>query len=174
MDATDKPSAKAPTAPRLGRYAISTDRSSITFTSRHLFGLLPVRGTFTIGSGTVDVAEPLSESRMRVEVEAASFSTGNDRRDADVRSVKFLDTDQHPLITFVADRVDATSVSGTLTACGISRPASLSVVHAEIRTTSFTVRATTRVDRTAFGVTAARGLAGRYLDLALDVTCVLA
>ncbi|OAR22071.1 hypothetical protein A8W25_29925 [Streptomyces sp. ERV7] len=171
MDATDEPTT---TAPRLGHYTISTDRSSLTFTSRHLFGLLPVRGTFAIGTGTVDVAEPLSESRVRVEIEAASFSTDNDRRDTDVRSARFLDTDRHPLITFTAERVDTTAVSGTLTACGISRPATLTVVHAEIGTASFTVRATARVDRTDFAVTAARGLAGRYLDLTLHVTCVLA
>ncbi|WP_406340623.1 YceI family protein [Streptomyces sp. NBC_00648] len=174
MDATDKPTAEpTPTTPRLGRYTISADRSSITFTSRHLFGLLPVRGTFAILGGTVEVAEPLSGSRVRVEVEAASFGTGNDRRDTDVRSARFLDTDRHPLITFVAERVDTTSVSGTLTVCGISRPASLAIVRTEIRTASFTVRATTRVDRTDFAVTAARGLAGRHLGLTLDVTCVL-
>ncbi|WP_257584108.1 YceI family protein [Streptomyces sp. TLI_146] len=39
---------------------------------------------------------------------AASFSTGNAHRDADVRSAKFLDTERHPLITFAAERVDVT------------------------------------------------------------------
>ena len=34
---------------------------------------------------------------------------------------------------------------------------------------SFTVRAAARIDRTEFGVTASRGLAGRYLDLTLEV-----
>jgi polyisoprenoid-binding protein YceI len=37
---------------------------------------------------------------------------------------------------------------------------------------TFTVRATTRVDRTEFGVTAAGLMAGRHLDLTLEVTCV--
>jgi polyisoprenoid-binding protein YceI len=36
---------------------------------------------------------------------------------------------------------------------------------------SFTVRATTRIDRTEFGVTGARGLAGRYLDITVEVPC---
>ncbi|GHE14745.1 hypothetical protein GCM10010339_86800 [Streptomyces alanosinicus] len=118
------------------------------------------------------MAEPLSESRLRVEIDAASFSTGNDQRDGDVPSAKFLDTDRNPLITFVSERVDATSVSGTLTACGVPRSASLSIVRSQVHTNSFTVRATTRVDRTEFGVTAARGMAGRHLDLTLEVTCV--
>lgn len=169
MDATGNPTT---TTPRLGRYTIDTKSSSISFKGRHLSGLMPVHGTFAIRGGTVDVAEPLSESRLRVEIDAASLSTGNDRRDGDVRSAKFLDTDRNPLITFVSERVDATSVSGTLTACGVSRPASLSIVHAQVTANAFTVRATTRVDRTEFGVTGARGMAGRRLDLTLEVTCV--
>jgi polyisoprenoid-binding protein YceI len=169
MDATGNPTT---TIPRLGRYTIDARGSSISFGSRHLFGLLPVRGTFAIRGGTVDVAEPLSRSRLSVEIDAVSFNTGNDQRDGAVRSAKFLDTGRNPLITFVSERVDVTSVSGTLTACGVSRPASLSIVHAQVAANAFTVRVTTRVDRTEFGVTAARGMAGRHLDLTLEVTCV--
>jgi hypothetical protein len=33
-------------------------------------------------------------------------------------------------------------------------------------------RASTRIDRTEFGVTAYRGAAGRYLDLTVEVRCV--
>jgi hypothetical protein len=34
------------------------------------------------------------------------------------------------------------------------------------------VRATARIDRTEFGVTAYRGLAGRYLDMSVEVQCI--
>ncbi|NUS82503.1 MAG: YceI family protein [Streptomyces sp.] len=169
MDATGDTTT---TTPRLGRYTIDTAKSSISFKSRHLFGLLPVRGTFAIRGGTVEVAEPVSGSRVHAEVDAASFRTNHARRDAAVRSVAFLDTDRHPLITFAADHVDTTTVSGTLTACGLSRPADLSIVRSEVLADAFTVRATTRVDRTAFGVTAARGMAGRHLNLTLEIRCV--
>jgi hypothetical protein len=37
---------------------------------------------------------------------------------------------------------------------------------------SFTASATLRVDRTEFDLTAMRGLAGRYLDLTVEVRCV--
>ena len=33
-------------------------------------------------------------------------------------------------------------------------------------------RASTRIDRTEFGVTAYRGVAGRYLDITVEVRCV--
>ncbi|MET9730546.1 YceI family protein [Streptomyces sp. NPDC006458] len=162
------------TTPRLGDYTIDTDSSSISFRSRHLFGLLPVRGTFGLRVGTVEVTAPLDTSRIRVAIEAASFSTGHTRRDTDVRSARFLDTDRYPLITFIADRVLGTTVSGTLTVRGVSRPVRLTVVDSEVFADAFTLRAVTRVDRTDFGVTAARGLAGRRLDLTLEVCCVRA
>lgn len=162
----------ATTSPRLGHYAIDPDRSSLSFRSRHLLGLLPVRGTFAIRCGTVDVADPLPASRVRVDVDAASFRTGNAGRDAAVRSARFLDPGRHPLITFVSDGVDTAAVSGTLTVRGVSRPAVLAVTGCEVLEDAFTVRATTRVDRTGFGVTAARGMAARHLDLTLEVRCV--
>lgn len=34
------------------------------------------------------------------------------------------------------------------------------------------VRASTRIDRAEFGVTAYRGVAGRYLDMTMEVRCV--
>ncbi|GAA4617138.1 hypothetical protein GCM10023195_76360 [Actinoallomurus liliacearum] len=160
------------TTPRLGRYTIDPNRSSITFRSRHFVGLLPVKGTFAIRSGTIDVAEPLADSNLRVEVDAASFHTGNDQRDAHVRSATFLDTGRHPLITFVSDGVNTTTVSGTLTVRDVSRPVSLAIAGSEVAAETFTVRATTRVDRHDFGVTASRLMAGRHVDLTLDVTCV--
>jgi hypothetical protein len=39
-------SGHAATAPQLGRHEIDTSGSTITFRTRHLFGLAPVRGTF--------------------------------------------------------------------------------------------------------------------------------
>ncbi|WP_199429542.1 YceI family protein [Qaidamihabitans albus] len=158
--------------PQLGRYEIDTSNSAVTFRSRHLFGLMPVRGTFAIRTGTVDVAEPLACSSVHVEIETASFHTGNERRDSDVRSARFLDTHRHPVLTFVAEHVDARTIAGTLTALGVTRPVDLSVEQFDVSPGAFTARATTRIDRTEFGVTAARGLAGRHLDVSLAVKCV--
>ncbi len=157
---------------RPGRYAIET--SSVKFRTRHLFGLLPVRGEFTVRAGTVDVATPLADSSVRVEIDAASMSTGNDRRDEDVRSPRFLDTARHPVITFVSERVEETAVTGTLTVHGVDRPLTLAITGSDATRDGFTVRATTSVDRTEFGVTAAPGMAGRRLDVSLEITCVRA
>lgn len=160
--------------PRLGTYTLDTDSSTIRFRSRHLFGLLPVTGSFSVRSGTVDVAEPVGESSVRVEIDAGSFHTGNERRDGDVRSAKFLDVETYPVMTFVSEKVEGTRVTGTLSACGVDRQVVLTVEETHIEDDRFTTRATTRIDRTEFGVTASPGMAGRHLDLTLDITLVRA
>ncbi|MDF4252542.1 YceI family protein [Streptomyces sp. WMMB303] len=162
----------AAATPRLGRYRIDTDASALAFSSRHLFGLMPVHGTFRVRSGTVEIAEPLTESTIQVDIDAASFHTGDARRDKDVRSAHFLDTARYPVMAFVSASADATGVTGVLTVCGITRPVALSIQDSEVAPDSFTVRATTRIDRTEFGVTRARGMAGRHLDLTLKIKCV--
>ncbi len=168
---TTKPEFSA-TKPRLGRYNIDPDGSSVAFRTRHLFGLAPVRGTFRIRSGTVDVTEPLGSSRVRVEIDAASFRTGNGARDSAVRSARFLDTGEHPVMVFVAERMDGQVLSGDLTVCGATRPVRLPAEVSAQPDGSFTARAAVRIDRADFGVTASRGLAGRYLDVSAEVRCV--
>jgi polyisoprenoid-binding protein YceI len=162
----------AVTIPKLGRYEIDPGGSTLTFRTRHLFGLAPVRGTFAISSGTIDIAEPLAGSGVHAEIEAASFRTGNGQRDGAVRSARFLDAGRHPLITFRSEGIDHTALSGALTVRGVTRPVSLDVEVTDVSPRSFTARAMTRVDRTEFGLTASRGLAGRYLELSLEVRCV--
>jgi polyisoprenoid-binding protein YceI len=160
------------TIPQLGRYEIDPAGSTVTFRTRHLFGLAPVCGSFAIQSGTIDIAEPLTGSGAYAEIDAASFRSGYRPRDRAVRSARFLGARQHPLITFRSEVIDHTALTGTLTVRGVTRPVSLAVEVTDVSPRTFTARATTRVDRAEFGVTASRGLAGRYLDLSLEVRCV--
>jgi len=160
------------TTPQLGRYEIDTGRSTVTFRTRHLFGLAPVRGRFAIRGGTVDIAEPLTASAVYAEIDAASFRTEYPQRDASARSARLLDVARHPVITFTSERVDRQELAGTLTVRDVTRPVNLSIEGSEVSPRTFTVRATTRIDRTEFGLTAYRGLAGRYLDLSVEAQCV--
>ncbi len=160
------------TKPRLGRYDIDPETSSVAFRTRHLFGLAPVRGTFRIRSGAVEVTEPLSDSRIRVEIDAASFRTGLGARDNTVRSPRFLDAGRHPVLVFVAEKMEGDALSGALTVCGTTRPVRLPAEVSAQPDGSFTARAAARIDRAEFGVTASPGLAGRYLDITVEVRCV--
>ena len=163
------------TAPQPGHYDIDPDRSRVTFATRHLFGLGRVRGSFAIRGGTADVADPVAASTVYVEIETASFRTKNRQRDASVLSPRFLDPAGHPVMTFRSDRIEAGQhgrvLTGTLTVRGTSRPVTLTISHCEASRGSFTARATARIDRTEFGITAARGLAARHLDLTLEIQC---
>jgi polyisoprenoid-binding protein YceI len=73
----------------------------------------------------------------------------------------------------IADRIAAgdQALTGTLTVRGITRPVTLTVTSCEVSRGSFSARATTRIDRTEFAITAARGLAARRLDLTVEVQC---
>jgi polyisoprenoid-binding protein YceI len=167
----------AATTPRLGRYEIDPGRSTLAFRTRHLFGLAPVRGTFAIRGGTVDIAEPFTDSAVHAEIETASFRTRNPQRDASVRARRVLDAEHHPVISFNCESLDSErpgtrDIPGTLTVRGVTRAVRLQVTDVTLAPGSFTAAATARVDRTEFGVTAYRGLAGRYLDLSMEVQCV--
>jgi polyisoprenoid-binding protein YceI len=162
--------------PPVGRYAIDRRASTITFRSRHLFGLAPVQGTMAIGDGLVDIADPLTRSSVQVEIDTTSFATGGGHRDRDVRSPRFLDAGRYPSMRFTSQRLDRPegrwTLAGTLMVRDVARPASLAIERSTVlpgRPTSFVVWATTRIDRTDFGLTAARGLAGRHLDVSLRI-----
>ena len=161
--------------PRLGHYEIDVSQSRVTFRTRHMFGLGPVRGTFAIRSGSADIAEPLTDSAIHAEIDTASFSTGNKQRDSSVLSARFLDAARFPVISFRDGHVcaDGSTIRGTLTVREVCRPVSLSIGQVTVAGPSFTASATVRVDRTEFGLTAIPGLAGRYLDLTVEVRCAL-
>jgi polyisoprenoid-binding protein YceI len=163
---------EAQAIPRPGRYEIDISSSTVTFRTRHLFGLAPVRGRFAIRAGTVDVDEPLARSSAFVQIDAASFRTGNGQRDDQVRSERLLDTDRYPVITFRSESMDGLALSGTLTVRNVTMPVSLSIEQTAARAGWFNVRAGTRIDRNEFGVTAYRGMAGRYLDITIEARCV--
>ena len=156
----------------MGHYEIDTSRSAVRFRTRHLFGLAPVRGRFAIRGGTVDVAEPPTGSTVRAEIDAASFRTLNPARDQAVKSARFLEVNRYPVMTFVSERLTPAMLSGTLTVRGVSRPVALSIEQIDVQPGEFTARAATAIDRTDFGVTASRGLAGARLDLSLEIRCV--
>lgn len=166
-----------------GRYPIDTSHSVVTFRIRHMFGLGTVRGRLGIRTGKLCIRAPLTDSSVYAEIDAASFLTGNEQRDRSVRSARLLDADRHPVMTFRADDLNGSSISGdlpgstisgALTVRGVTRPIILLVDQSAVSSGSITARATTRVDRTDFGVTAYRGVAGRYLDVTMEIQCDLA
>jgi polyisoprenoid-binding protein YceI len=63
-------------------------------------------------------------------------------------------------------------VRGELTVRDVTRPVTLAIRQVAVSRDGFMATATVRIDRTEFGVTALRGLAGRYLDISVEARCV--
>jgi polyisoprenoid-binding protein YceI len=160
--------------PAAGRYRVDPARSSAAFRTRHLFGLGAVSGTMTVTSGEITIDPAVLQATVTGAVSAASFSTGSRARDRDVRSARFLDTGKHPDITFRGGNLTRTggcwTLAGQLTVRQVSQPVTLAIESVEPAGTGFRARATTRIDRYAYGLTAAKGMAARYLGITLAVT----
>jgi polyisoprenoid-binding protein YceI len=160
--------------PRIGRYRIDPATSAVTFSTRHLFGLAPVKGSLEIREGTMEVAEPVGSSTVRVTLDAGSFDTGNPQRDRNVRSARFLDADRYPTMGFTADRLerdgDGWALLGTLRVREVERPVRLAIRRSTAparQPSRFAVEAGVRIDRVRFSLVASRGMAGRHLDVSL-------
>jgi polyisoprenoid-binding protein YceI len=155
--------------PAAGTYRIDPAASSLTFATRHMFGLGAVKGSFRLVSGEITIADPVTVSAASAVIDAASFHTGSAARDKAVKSASFLHIAEHPQITFRSTELardgGTWKLSGQITARGTTAPAELTVTEARTDEDGPVIRATTRVDRYAHGITKKKGMAGRYLDL---------
>src|SRR3712207_6730246 len=165
-------------APAAGSYRIDPARSRIAFTTRHLFGLGAVHGTIDLEDGGIRVAERVEDSRAGATISAGSISTGHPARDREVRSSRLLDTSTYPRITFTADRLltgaPCPTLVGSLVVRGRAGAVGLAIDEVDQSGAELRVRAHTRIDRYAFGVTRYRGLAARHLDVRLDLVATRA
>jgi polyisoprenoid-binding protein YceI len=143
-----------------GTWDLDPVHSHIGFVARHLM-VSKVRGHFGKFDVQVVTAENPLDSTVTVTIDAGSIDTGNEARDEDLRSERFLDVANHPLITFRSTGVtpdgDAYKVAGDLTIRGVTRPATLDLELGGFGPdpyggTRAGFSATTEVNRTDFGV----------------------
>lgn len=153
----------------VGRWVLDRGRNgSIEFHTRHLFGLQAVHGTFQVARADLNV-DSAGTADVHLDVDAASFSTGHKKRDPHVHSGDFLDVANNPHISFVAQGVDTSASSftapGTLHVRGVDAPVTVvgSVEHTGDGAATLTGSA--KVDRYAVGLTKARGMASRWLQI---------
>lgn len=144
-------------------WKIDPAHSAIHFTVRHMM-IANVRGEFEQFTGTIelDVEHP-ENTRVEVEIDAASINTREPQRDAHLRSADFLDVENHPHIIFKSTRVERTGettarLHGDLTIRDITRPVVLDVEHTGIvtspwghRSAGFEARA--KINRKDWGLT---------------------
>ena len=151
--------------------------SRVSLTVSQLF-FSRVHGTIAITSASI-VTPAATEIPREVEVtlDAASTTSGDPQRDADLRSGKFFDAARYPTITFTSARVLGTNpakftILGNLTIKGISRPIAFDTHVAGTSTDSsgkqhVRYAAVGGFHRSAYGITFARGIVGD--DVTLNV-----
>ena len=96
------------------------------------FGVITVRGSFGAVRGTVESPGHGSQPNVSVEVDSQSVQTGISLRDRHLRGMRFLDSENHPVIRFESDHVSrhngVLDVKGRLFLRGLERNLSLSVL----------------------------------------------
>jgi polyisoprenoid-binding protein YceI len=118
--------------PPTGRWRIDPSHADITFVGRH-FGLTKIRGRFTSVAGEVNVDDNLGESSIHVEIEMASVRSGDDARDAHLKSPDFFDVERFPTASFrslgLRNDGPVAVVDGELTIRDVTRPVQLDVEY---------------------------------------------
>jgi polyisoprenoid-binding protein YceI len=117
--------------PVAGVYDLDGAHTSVEFVGRHLM-ITKVRGRFSDVRGRITIAEEPESSHVEVEIGTATVSSGNDDRDAHLRSADFFDVERYPTITFRSTAVTALpdstwEVIGDLTVRDTTRSVTLQV-----------------------------------------------
>jgi polyisoprenoid-binding protein YceI len=113
-----------------GTWIIDPVHSEVGFTVRHMM-VSKVRGKFTAFSGEIVTAADPLDSAVTADIDLTSITTGNDQRDAHIRSADFFETDTYPTMSYRSTGVrhDGGSyvVDGKLTLKGVTRDVPLAL-----------------------------------------------
>jgi polyisoprenoid-binding protein YceI len=143
-----------------GTWAIDPVHSEVSFTVRHMM-VSKVRGRFDKFEGTIVTAEDPLASTVTAAVDLASISTGQEQRDAHIRSADFFEVETHPTMTFASTGIRPDGgdflLDGDLTLKGVTKPVTFKLEVNGFGPDAFGgtrcgFSATTEIDRTDFGV----------------------
>jgi len=149
------------TLPTVGTYTLDASHSSVEFVVRHLM-MSKVRGRFTLVSADLAIAEAFADTTLDATIDAASFTTGDEQRDAHVVSADFLDVETFPTLSFSLRELVTTGPSltaaGSLTIRDVTQDVVLDVDFLGEATDPWgnakvAFSASTTIDREAFGMT---------------------
>lgn len=163
-------------------YTIDPLHTFPNFTINHL-GFSTMHGRFGKTSGKVTLDEARGTGSVDVVIEAASVSTGFDKRDDHLRSPDFLNATEFPDITYKSNKVtikkDSTAVvEGSLTIAGVTKPVTLNVTHMHCGPNPMDPKkqeyrcgfdAVTTIKRSDFGVKFGLPAIGDEMNIALEV-----
>ncbi|MGJ9406602.1 YceI family protein [Nesterenkonia aurantiaca] len=170
-----------------GTWNLDSSHSEIGMTVRHA-GISKVRAIFEEADATLVFSEG-DVTTLDARVKAVSFNSKNPDRDAHVRGEDFLDPENHPELSFVANNISATGeefeISGDLSIRGVTKPVTFEVEFGGQAVDPFGATragfsANTVISRKEFGLTwnaaleAGGVLVGDKVSIDLEVAFVLA
>ena len=145
-----------------GTWNVDPSHSTVGFVARHLM-ITKVRGRFTDFSGVLEIAPNRLESTVQATVDLASITTGDDGRDAHLRSADFFDTDGggSPTMTFASTGLKEEDgeyvLFGDLTVRDVTRQVEFALEFEGVNTdpwgsTKAAFSAETEINRKDFGI----------------------
>ncbi len=123
----------APASGATDTFVFDRSHTKVGFQIRHW--LTKVDGRFRDYEGKIVLdREKPSNSKVDVTIQAASIDTGNERRDADLKSANFFEVEKFPTITFSSTKVepkgkDLYEVTGDMTMHGVTKTVKVPVRH---------------------------------------------
>jgi polyisoprenoid-binding protein YceI len=144
----------------VGTWAIDPVHSEVSFTVRHMM-VSKVRGRFDTFEGTIVTAEDPLASVVTASVDLSSINTGQEQRDAHIRSADFFEVEKHTHMTFVSTGIrpngDDFLLDGDLTLKGVTKPVTFKLEFSGIGPDAYGgtragFSATTEINRTDYGV----------------------
>ncbi len=117
-----------------GDYSLDVAHTRLGFVARHAM-VTKVRGSFERfeGSAHLDAEDP-TRSSAQLTIDVASIATGQEQRDAHLRTNDFFDVPNHPTMTFTSTAVEVTGedtfrMTGDLTLKGVTKPVAIDFEH---------------------------------------------
>ena len=118
--------------PDPGTWTFDPAHTTIELVARHLM-VAKVRGGFAGFTGSLEIAENPTDSKVTIEVDVASVDSGTADRDNHLRSPDFFDVENYPTMKFVStsviDKDDGYVMTGDLTLKGVTHPLTLDVEY---------------------------------------------
>ena len=154
----------APAQTSTTTWNIDPAHSVAEFKVKHMM-ISNVKGRFSKLSGALIFDESaLANSRVEVSIDAASIHTGEDQRDAHLKSADFFDVERFPTLTFKSEGISIVrdgelSVEGDLTIHGATRRVRFAVEGPTPPSkdpwgnTRVAISASTKINRKDFGLT---------------------
>lgn len=148
--------------PVAGVYDIDPKHTTVEFVARHLM-ITKVRGRLDDVTGSIEIGEAPEDSSVEVVINASSVHTGEEQRDAHLRSGDFFDVESFPTWAFKSTAVEHVDdnrwkVTGDLTIRGTTRSVVLDTEFDGANPTpwgpaAIAFSASTEIDREDWGLT---------------------